>query len=162
MKEKDGHYQSPTYGEMDPGEVGKRIYTFTRENPKDDYTFIVGSDSQPKNGQGADFVTAVVVHRVGHGAIYFWKRHVEINKIIFQNRIYKEATLAIECAYEMLDILKDCKVTKYNLQIHVDVGENGKTKSLIKEVVGMIRGSGFQVKTKPDSYGASKVADRHT
>ncbi|PJC83188.1 hypothetical protein CO006_00795, partial [Candidatus Roizmanbacteria bacterium CG_4_8_14_3_um_filter_35_14] len=24
------------------------------------------------------------------------------------------------------------------------------------------RGSGYEVKIKPDSYGASKVADRHT
>jgi len=28
--------------------------------------------------------------------------------------------------------------------------------------VGMIRGSGYTVKTKPESYAASKVADRYT
>jgi len=35
-------------------------------------------------------------------------------------------------------------------------------KKLINEIVGMIKGSGFAVKTKPESYGASSVADRHT
>jgi len=33
---------------------------------------------------------------------------------------------------------------------------------MIKEVVGMVRGSGYNAKTKPDAYGASAVADRHT
>jgi len=33
---------------------------------------------------------------------------------------------------------------------------------MIKEVVGMVTGNGFTAKTKPDSYGASKVADKHT
>jgi len=32
---------------------------------------------------------------------------------------------------------------------------------MISEVTGMVRGSGFEVKIKPDAYGASKVADRH-
>jgi hypothetical protein len=33
---------------------------------------------------------------------------------------------------------------------------------MIAEVVSMIKGNGYEVKTKPDSFGASKVADRHT
>jgi predicted RNase H-related nuclease YkuK (DUF458 family) len=43
----------------------------------------------------------------------------------------------------------------------VDVGRNGRTRELIDEVVGMIMASGFPVKTKPDSYAASCVADKH-
>ncbi|MFY9360598.1 MAG: ribonuclease H-like YkuK family protein, partial [Limnochordia bacterium] len=39
---------------------------------------------------------------------------------------------------------------------------NGATKSLVKEVVCMVNGSGFLCKVKPDSYGASSVADRYT
>jgi len=33
---------------------------------------------------------------------------------------------------------------------------------MLQEIIGMIRGSGFEIKTKPESYGASKVADRYT
>ena len=33
---------------------------------------------------------------------------------------------------------------------------------MLNEVVGMIRGSGFKVKIKPEAYGAQSVADRHT
>ena len=46
--------------------------------------------------------------------------------------------------------------------IHADVGENGQTKDMIKEVAGLIRGNGFEPKIKPESYVASVVADRFT
>ena len=48
------------------------------------------------------------------------------------------------------------------VEIHLDVGENGKTKELIRDIVGMITGTGFAARIKPDSFGASKVADKHT
>ncbi|EKD86242.1 MAG: hypothetical protein ACD_37C00395G0001 [uncultured bacterium] len=50
----------------------------------------------------------------------------------------------------------------YNLEIHIDVGEHGDTREMIKEVVGMVTGNGFVAKTKPNAYGASYVADKHT
>jgi predicted RNase H-related nuclease YkuK (DUF458 family) len=43
----------------------------------------------------------------------------------------------------------------------VDIGENGETKSMINEVMGMVRAHNFESRIKPDSYAASKVADRH-
>ena len=49
-----------------------------------------------------------------------------------------------------------------DLEIHLDVGEKGQTKDLIREVVGMVVGSGFDARIKPDSFGASKVADKYT
>ena len=48
-----------------------------------------------------------------------------------------------------------------NLEIHVDIGPNGETRELIADIVGMIRANGFRVATKPSSWGASHVADRH-
>ena len=83
-------------------------------------------------------------------------------KYVLKTRIYQEAALSLTCAQEILEVLKNDGYTKYDIEIHVDIGSNGKTKEMINEVVGMIRGSGFPVKTKPLSYGASKVADRHT
>jgi len=38
----------------------------------------------------------------------------------------------------------------------------GPTREMIKEVVGMVNGNGFTAKTKPESYGAFVVADKHT
>ena len=36
-----------------------------------------------------------------------------------------------------------------------------RSLSMIKEVVGMVTGNGFTAKTKPYSFGASTVADKH-
>ena len=44
--------------------------------------------------------------------------------------------------------------------IHADVGANGATKDMIKEIVGLIKGNGFEAKIKPEAYVASIVADR--
>ncbi|MGD0523344.1 MAG: ribonuclease H-like YkuK family protein, partial [Candidatus Microgenomates bacterium] len=43
-----------------------------------------------------------------------------------------------------------------------DVGPLGPTREMIREVVGMVNGNGFVAKTEPDSWGASKVADKYT
>jgi len=51
---------------------------------------------------------------------------------------------------------------KYDLEIHIDVGALGPTRDMIREVVGMVNGNGFTAKTKPESWGASSVADKHT
>ena len=48
-----------------------------------------------------------------------------------------------------------------NIEIHLDVGRNGETKTLIKDLVSQIVGSGFEAKIKPEAYGASQVADKH-
>jgi predicted RNase H-related nuclease YkuK (DUF458 family) len=42
------------------------------------------------------------------------------------------------------------------------VGNNGETKRIVREVVGMVSGSGFSAVIKPDAYGATKVADKHS
>ena len=49
-----------------------------------------------------------------------------------------------------------------NVEIHIDVSVHGDTKDLIREVVGMVTGSGFRAKNKTRGYGASTVADKHT
>jgi hypothetical protein len=51
---------------------------------------------------------------------------------------------------------------QFNLEIHVDIGENGRTKEMIDEVVGMIIGGGMRVRIKPHAYAATSVADKHT
>jgi predicted RNase H-related nuclease YkuK (DUF458 family) len=57
------------------------------------------------------------------------------------------------------------KGKNYNYQfryIHADIGENGATKDMIKEVIGLIKGNGFEPKIKPEAFVASTVADRYS
>ncbi len=143
--------------------VVKEIIRFMKEDDKRHYKIIIGSDSEGRESVkgAADFVTAVIVHRVGNGGRYFWRR-VELDKIYnLHSRIIQEVMLSLEAAQKILACLKDFSAPKFDFEIHIDVGENGETKTMISEVVGMVRAYNFEARTKPDSYGASKVADRH-
>lgn len=155
-------FVSPTIGEVTPTELRKRVLMFMAENPDSVYKMIIGSDSQDKNSEGIDFVTAIVIHRLGFGGIYFWRRVHESKPMAMRNRIYQEATFSIQCAQVIKDIFKEDDVASYELEIHVDIGTVGKTKEMISEVIGMVRGSGFPVRMKPYSYAASTIADRYT
>lgn len=126
------------------------------------YEIIVGTDSQKIEKNKYDFVSALIIHRVGFGGIYFWKRTIQDKKISLKERIYQEAIMSLQMSENFVNFFKTNGISKYNIQIHVDIGHNGETRELINEVMGMIRSSGYQVKIKPHSYGASKVADRYT
>jgi predicted RNase H-related nuclease YkuK (DUF458 family) len=61
------------------------------------------------------------------------------------------------------EILKFEKIPNYQFRyIHADIGENGATKDMIREVTGLIRGNGFEPKIKPEAFAASTVADRYS
>lgn len=134
-----------------------------QQDQRSEYEIVVGTDSHaPSGDHEIDFVSAIVVHRMGKGGRYFWKRVTEDGIYTLRDKIYKEAFLSFELTKELMKKLEEETLLDYNLEIHVDVGQHGKTKEIIDEVVGMIIGSGFEVRTKPDSYGASTVADKHT
>lgn len=160
--EGNGHFQSQTYGVCDLNQMRSYVLSYLAGDPDRTYRLVIGTDSQPKNGSATDFVVAFVIHRVGAGGIYFWKRIVEEKQYVLRQRIYKEAAYSLSTAEELLTLLKKDGITKYDVEIHVDIGKFGETREMITEIVGMVRGSGYQVKTKPESYGASKVADRYT
>ncbi len=155
-------YYSPSYGKVDLERLKKIISSYMAQDKKATYEIIVGSDSQKVKKDTYDFVSALIIHRIGSGGIYFWKRVVQERKISLKERIYQEATMSLETSENFVSFFKLNGISKYNIQIHVDIGHNGETRDLITEVVGMIRGSGYDVKIKPYSYGASKVADRYT
>lgn len=147
---------------LEVNQVVREIINFINFDPKRHYKIIIGTDSDWLTNKEADFVTAIVVHRLGNGGRYFWRR-IELGKFYtIRDRIIKEVLLSLDAAKELLTELKKQPITSdWSFEIHADIGENGETKSLIQEVVGMIRASNFEAKTKPESYAATKVADRH-
>lgn len=155
-------FESPTFGSLSLAQIREKVLAFMSAEPTERYQLVIGTDSQPHNGAGVDFVTAIVVHRLGHGGIYFWKRIVHKKQYVLRQRMYTEATMSLEMAEVILDLFEKDGITKYDMEIHVDIGQSGDTREMISEIVGMVRGSGYIVKTKPESYGASKVADRYT
>jgi predicted RNase H-related nuclease YkuK (DUF458 family) len=155
-------YQSPTHGKVDLEKLKDLISAYMAQNKTAKYEVIVGSDSQKLRSGVYDFVTALIIHRVGFGGIYFWKRDIYSKKISLKERIYMEATRSLEASENFVSFFKLNGIAKYDIQIHVDIGHNGETRDMINEVMGMIRGSGYDVRIKPYSFGASKVADKYT
>ena len=155
-------FQSPTFGPVTLSEVREKILEFLAVDPDSSYQLVIGTDSQPHNGAGVDFVTAIVIHRLGHGGIYFWERKVVNKHYVLRQRMYEEASFSLATAETFLALLSKDGITRYDVEIHVDIGKFGKTREMINEIIGMIRGSGYSVKIKPESYAASKVADRYT
>lgn len=155
-------YNSPTYGSIDQAQLAARMSGFVLHNTDRDYRLIIGSDSLP-NGDGQVYlVTAIVLHRVGNGGIYFWRRRLSAKLHSLRDRMYAEALASIGMA-QRLESVADLKpLLRNNIEIHVDVGEDGPTRDMIQELVGMIIAHGYEAKTKPESFAASKVADRHT
>lgn len=146
---------------MTVDEVVRNIVDFMKMEPMRRYKVTIGTDSELLASKKADFVTAIVVHRVGNGGRYFWRRF-ELGKFhTLRDRMIKEVLVSLEVAEKVLAELKKSPLPEFDFEIHADIGERGPTKAVIQEVVAMIRASNFQVKIKPESYAASNVADRH-
>lgn len=152
---------SPTKGPMSLKQVFADILQYVADEPKMDYRLIIGSDSQPREDHVC-FVSAIIVHRQGKGARYFYSKRNQGKFMSMRQRIFYEASLSLDVASRLTALLAESGHNELNIEIHLDVGRIGETKGLIREVVGMITGSGFEARIKPDSYGASTVADRYT
>ena len=154
-------FYNPHAGELLFNAVVQAIVDEMHADPKARYELLVGTDSSV-NGPHVDYVSAIVVHKVGKGGRYYWTRVREKKTFSLRQRIWREAWLSFELAQRLLKGLSSFAPLAFNLEIHVDIGEKGPTKELIDEVVGMIIGSGFAVRIKPQAYAASSVADKYT
>jgi uncharacterized protein len=166
----DLKFESITHGQLSSDEVLQTIKDFLEEEPSEEYSLVIGTDSHETNGSNLsnrtiNLVTAVLVHRIGFGGKYFWTRKYISNIHSLREKIYAETMTSLNFASVFVPLIKkklNGNSPNYNLEIHIDVGEHGDTREMIKEVVGMVTGNGFVAKTKPEAYGASYVADKHT
>lgn len=156
-------FKSPSLGALDLSGVVDGVLAFIKNENNSHFRVVVGTDSELQTKTVAHFVSAVVVHHVGHGGVYFWGQATKDGIKDLRQRMYEEATFSLTLAQRLVEEFKrrNLPLEKF-FEIHVDVGEGGETRAMINEIVGMIKGSGFECKTKPDSYAASNVADRHT
>jgi len=157
---------NPSKGKMTIKQMVDELVAFMREEPDYFYRLSVGTDSKtgrPDPREQVNFVTAVVIHRKGKGGRYFWQKN-KVSKIgSLRDKIYTETLLSIQLAEKLVpNLTKKLNGERYKLEIHIDVGDVGPTREMIREVVGMVTGNGFTAKTKPESFGAFSVADKHT
>jgi len=168
-----GKFYNITKGNISFEEVIQEMISWMEEKPSKFYNVIVGCDSS--SSEEPNFPVAIVILRKGEGGRFFLKRVKYKNKKFFnwKERILEEVLLSCDMALVLREKLEkemekvsESNVTegeKFNYQfryIHADVGAEGKTKDMIKEVTGLILGNGFEPKIKPEAYVASIVADR--
>lgn len=161
-----GKFYNPTKGNLKFEEMIEEIFSFMKKDPDKEYEIVVGCDSS--SGNDPYFPIAVVILRKKAGGRFFLKK-VKYHKKKFFNlhqRILEEVFLSCQLALILKDqiqlrLQKEKPEINYQFKyIHADVGENGLTKDMIKEVIGLIRGNGFEAKIKPEAFAASVVADR--
>ncbi len=156
-----GLFHNPTVGRLTFNEVVVSITAEMEKDPKAHYEILIGTDSS-SGPEDVDFVSAIVIHKLGKGARYFWTRTRKERVPSLRQKIWREAWMSFELAQRVLEALASFSLLQFNLEIHVDIGENGRTKEMIDGVVGMIMGSGLAVRIKPQAYAASSVADKYT
>lgn len=163
-------FYNETLGSLTLKEVISHIKRFIDDDPDNIYSLVIGTDSHQKQEidstkSSLHVVTAIVIHRAGFGGRFFWKRKYVENIHTLRDKIYAETLESLDFAKIFVPEVKAVlsgKPYSYNLEIHVDVGEAGATREMIKEVVGMVTGMGYIARTKPYSFAASYVADKFT
>ncbi|GEN35574.1 ribonuclease H-like YkuK family protein [Aneurinibacillus danicus] len=153
-------------------EVFDRILRFVEQDPMGQYAMAIGTDSHGYQSY-TKFTSAVLIHRLGKGAWGCLRDYIVPRRIhSLREKISLETSLSQEIAYyitpDMLTQISDVllpyvdKGADFTISIHLDIGNQGATKELIKEMVGRIQAMGIEAKIKPDSYVASSYANRFT
>jgi predicted RNase H-related nuclease YkuK (DUF458 family) len=153
-------FESPSKGRLTFEQMFADLVLYIGQAPQERYKLIIGTDSHTRHE--TILVTAIIVHRIGKGGrYYFHKSHRRAIKSLRQ-KIFYETSTSLAVAARLTNLLEESGFSDLDVEIHIDVGRQGDTKDLIREIVGMVTGSGYQATIKPYSFGASKVADKYT
>ena len=125
---------------------------------KDTFNLYIGCDSQV-HGRSITYVTAIVLSKNGKGSRIFYATEKIKITLDMSVRLFNEVTKSMEIIKEIEDspLYKDIRD---NMEVHIDVGNNGKSKNVMSAVIGYVRGMGYKYKVKPDSWCATHVADK--
>lgn len=166
-------FYNPTCGNLNFSQVLEEIFDYMKSQKDKTYEIVVGCDSSStetpvfplalvilRKGEGGRFFLAKVRYPNGEKKFYSWRERI-------LEEVYLSCDFALAFREELESKIVDSVDSKDNLDykfeyIHADVGRNGQTRDMIREVTGLIRSNGFFPKLKPESFAASVVADRFT
>ena len=155
------YFISPTQGKLTIEEMTENLRAYLEEDERFTYKIIIGTDSHTTQHHTM-YVTALIIHRLGKGARFYFRRIKKRPVLDLRHRIYQETQYSLELIGLLQRSGIDELLARWPVEIHIDIGRQGETKQLIQEVVGWVSSVGFVAKIKPESYGASSVADRFT
>ena len=97
------NFVNPTKGKMSVQDVVKDIIAYMEEEPSASYKLIIGSDSQSRDN--SCFVTAVIVHRVGKGARYYYRRKYMLHVKSLRHKIFTETSMSLDAVTRLKEEL---------------------------------------------------------
>ncbi|MBD2844360.1 ribonuclease H-like YkuK family protein [Paenibacillus sp. IB182496] len=153
------NFVSPTQGNLSMEQVVTELHQYVKQAPDNQYKLVIGTDSHTTRTYTM-MVSVILVHRIGQGARFFYRKTRNRPLMDLRQRIYRETELSLELVDALNKRGLNALTEKLPLEIHIDIGQQGDTKVLINEIMGWVTSVGYEARIKPLSYGASSVADR--
>ncbi len=119
----------------------------------------IGTDAQ-KSMRRMEFVTVICVLDPGKGGRVFYTRQFSKKEMTLFEKLSMETWMSLELALKMNEEF-DLPEDKKRIWVHVDANPDTRydSSNYVKQLAGMVAGSGFPVLVKPDAWCASHVAD---
>lgn len=139
------------FRKLDKGEVERAI----RNSCKDTAIYVACDSNRFKRKTLFGVVVVLLKNGVGEGSVFaekIWsKTRMDIN-----TRLLKEVEYTIKCAQWVQDYIDG-----RDLEIHLDINPDYRHLShkVMNQAVGWVKGVGFDVKVKPESWAAHAAAD---
>jgi predicted RNase H-related nuclease YkuK (DUF458 family) len=119
----------------------------------------IGTDAQ-KSSKRMEFVTVACVLNPGKGGRVFYTRRFDRKDISLYEKLSTETWLSLDLAIRMNEAFGHA-AAREKIWVHVDANpdERYDSSDYVKQLAGMVAGSGFPVLVKPNAWCASHVAD---
>lgn len=131
------------------------ILEFVRDASREGQAVHVGTDSLQR-GRFTQFVTVVVVLMPRKGGRVVYRRKVVPRISSLRERLLKEVWKSVELGLQLSPLVKG------EPTVHIDANPvvSHKSSAYVHELVGLVVGQGFRALIKPESWAASRAADR--
>ncbi len=119
----------------------------------------IGTDAQ-KSSKRMEFVTVACVLNPGKGGRVFYTRRFDRKDVSLFEKLSTETWLSLDLAIRMHEKFS-LTAARQQIWVHVDANpdERFDSSDYVKQLAGMVAGSGFPVLVKPNAWCASHVAD---
>lgn len=131
------------------------VVEFVREHAREGQVVHLGTDSLQLR-RHTRFVTVVAILTPGRGGRAIWAGASVPRIASLRERLLREVWLSVELGLRLEPVVPG------PLHVHIDANpvERHKSSAYVQELVGLVVSQGFRAVIKPESWAASRAADR--
>jgi predicted RNase H-related nuclease YkuK (DUF458 family) len=131
------------------------VVDFVRENALEGQAVHVGTDSL-QLARHTRFVTVIAILTPRRGGRAIFRREVRPRIASLRERLLREVWLSVELGLALSPVVPG------PLSVHIDANpvETHRSSRYVQELVGLVVSQGFRAVIKPESWAASRAADR--